>query len=171
MATEKQAGAGLPDIDELRRLAEAATPGQWRVGSASFRCKLDHNGELHGKGQCKYTFDGWHDDYTSKHRIGQYREFTPDEEHTSYREIAGNFDYDIGGIIKPEDAEFIAACDPPTILALLDRLTSLESELEAAKAERDRLAGENERLRQSLREQVQGNHANIIKQMTVDLPD
>ena len=94
-----------PDVAELRRLAEAATPGPW--STAAFQLVID---------------------------------------------VARRIDVGMCG--HRDDAAFIAAANPATVLALLDDADALRAELahmtearDNARAERDALAAKVERVR------------------------
>lgn len=105
---------------------QKATPGPWRVGGPSFRCVLVHgaNGR-HGQGNCRYTFSGWFD---NDHEISADRGYTAsNEQGDTSSMIAGTYDYDTGGILVREDAEFIAAArsDVPSLIAEVRRLHEL----------------------------------------------
>lgn len=92
----------------LRTLAEAATPGPWADKGVSRSCMLDHK---HAAGKCIYdnvTF--YEDDHVITQAVAPFTE------------VAGNYDYEEGGIIKRADQLYIAACSPDVVLALLDAL-------------------------------------------------
>lgn len=117
---------------EWKRIAEAATPGPWKAGSPTFRCKIkQHEGNHPGGSACIYEFDGWYTDGS-------------DDEHTFNREIykdkpmsvqgdteliAGSWDYDYGGVRHRNDSIYIATFDPPTVLRLLRDVERLEKAL------------------------------------------
>lgn len=113
------------DIEGLAALEKAATPGKWRQGYVFFSCKLDHGTapdgrkELHGRGKCKYTFDEWADD--AIHIINHDPGYTANDEQTPDSGVAGNYDYEQGGIIRKEDSDLICAMRN----ALPDLLTEL----------------------------------------------
>ncbi len=150
----KQADQIMSDHAELRRLAEAATPGPWTLYVPE-----DYQGpdELPGYGvEC------------AEGRAIVWGALEP--------ETGCQFD---------RDAEFIAAANPNTILALLDEIDRLSDELsactehpggcgywrEAAKRraeERDRLRAQNDALRGALhavQAEVDGN----LRPLTRDL--
>jgi hypothetical protein len=109
--------------EELRAALAGASPGPWRAGGPTFRCVLDHGpGGRHGAGVCRYTFDGWADDYGEVSRdIG----YTPESVSTDRPPVvAGTWDYEEGGVKEPADAAFIAAARNalPHLLAERDAL-------------------------------------------------
>jgi hypothetical protein len=91
----------------LRALAEAATPGPWRMGTPGSRCKLPHF--PHGRGECAYTFDGYDDDPTS---ISMDVDYGSDDIVVNNGLVAGQWDYEEGGIVHAADAAYIAAVRP-----------------------------------------------------------
>jgi hypothetical protein len=112
------------DLGDLRAKAMAATPGPWRIGTPGSRCKLDHF--PHGRGECRYTFDGYSDDVTS---ISRSVEYGPDDVVVDDGLIAGRWDYEEGGIAHEADAAYIAAANPQVVLALIARVEELEARL------------------------------------------
>lgn len=90
------------DTKELRRVAEAATPGPWRMVPDE-RTYRDLNGHPTGN------------EYIAGYDV-----------HSDAREIIG-----CEGInpAQETDAAFIAAANPATVLALLDRVERLEHTL------------------------------------------
>ena len=87
--------------DELRKLAEAATPGPWDLGT---------------KPQGKYTSGT-----IKKNGV----------EIAVTWAAAWNDDYDTGSLPYKENAAFIAAANPKTVLELLDEIAELEGEIES----------------------------------------
>jgi hypothetical protein len=110
------------DTVKLRELCERATPGPWRKGSPTIKCILPHF--PHGQGQCEYGHHGW-DDYREVH---QDRPYTGQDDAEAGL-IAGQWDYEEGGIRKDEDAAFIAAARTalPECLDLIEYLRAVES--------------------------------------------
>lgn len=101
----------------LEHIASRGTPGPWRVGNPSFSCTMDH---VHGKGDCSYEFRGWMEgEYWNKYI---YRD-KPMATNADEELVAGKWDYEEGGIVKPADAELIVALinNLPQILAALRR--------------------------------------------------
>lgn len=110
----------LEAIENRERLA---TAGPWRCGNPEFSCILDHGtrslaGLLthppYAKG-CIYQFSGWRENTNEIHVDRDYSQVSysgdvPRELHQVYSEnrIAGTWDYDLGGIEKPKDVDFIA---------------------------------------------------------------
>ena len=92
--------------DELRKLAEAATPGPWHAYPADHQRAHD-------------------DDLLPIFVIG------PERFHTVAQVRPGNSDDDLPAQTEP-NAKLIAACDPTTIIALLDERDRLLSALEQA---------------------------------------
>jgi hypothetical protein len=113
----------------IREAAERATPGPWRYGYPRFTCKLQHSGPHHpGPPECRYTFDGWEDGCGRS----VYRDQEPSSSDDDSSLIAGQWDYDIGGIRHDVDAAYIAAADPTTVLALLAERDRLQRERDDA---------------------------------------
>ena len=85
------------NLTELRKVAEAATPGVWKLWGMSVMADQDGTSNV---------------------------DTAVSVAHTLYRDEHG----------KPRtwDAQHIATFDPPTVLALLDRVAELESQLRAA---------------------------------------
>lgn len=91
---------------ELKRLAEAATPGPWFVGNWFGRCLIDHK---HNVRDCRYTYDSAAEDYRP--------EGTGISSRTPGRGVVRS-GYD-GAEIDESDARFIAAANPAAVLDLL----------------------------------------------------
>ncbi len=95
----------MTDTTKLRELAQKATPGPWET------CYCDE---------------------------GEYEiidtEFDEDDCHTGYN-IVTNSDDGTGPKMKECDANFIAAANPATVLALLDELQSMREDLNDARSE------------------------------------
>ncbi len=135
-------------IAEIRERESKATKGPWRLGSPSFRCKL--NCRPHGQGKCAYTFDGW-TDYAGQISADN-GPMLADEEVM----IAGTWDYEYGGIKRDEDRVFIAHAreDIPFLLGELDRVEaerdSMERRARAFQAGSINIQAENAKLRGAL---------------------
>lgn len=108
---------------ELRKLAEAATPGVWVCDQPSSYdlaypaddcpCLWDDSGEYEYVGELA---DGGHVHLHHKiHRIFAGGEY-----------VAGNYDYVDGGIVTRADRDYIIAAQPATVLTLLDELATAE---------------------------------------------
>jgi hypothetical protein len=95
--------------DKLRTLALAATPGEWEMASDLPAYAI-------------YTENGW--------RVVQ----TPNQNN---RKQWGTSN-DTHGIGRFSDAAYIAAANPATLLALLDRIDELDGELAASKVDAER---------------------------------
>lgn len=114
MSDEQVRPATDAELEEIRARAAGATPGPWRAGSLAGQCHLDH---AHGRGGCDYRA-AWHDDTGDV-----YRYAVEDGDPLGGRQdadlVAGMWDYDQGGVRRPEDARFIAAAraDVPALLA------------------------------------------------------
>ena len=89
------------DLAELRRIAEAATPGPWGAVIAKYGSEVG--------------------EYTGAHIPGVAEVFIT--EHDGDRPP-----------LEESDAEHIAAFDPPTALALIDRIEALEAERDGYRA-------------------------------------
>jgi hypothetical protein len=107
-------------IEDIQARVDVATAGPWRKGWPSFYCTLDHQ---HGGRKCVYQFHGWNE---NEHEI--FQDGLADGDVGSGVKIAGNYDYEEGGIVKSDDADFIAHAreDMPWLLA---RVRSLEASL------------------------------------------
>lgn len=82
------------------------TPGPWVQGVGMFSCNDDHGGESHGKGKCRYLFRGYapRDNEITRSGLIELESVAEDEQR-----VAGNYDYEQGGIINAEDAAGIVA--------------------------------------------------------------
>jgi hypothetical protein len=119
--------------ETLRRLAEQATKGPWVqgwwTGQAESMCDCSRKGKLIAKvPQTQYPGSGpFHVHET---------DFIEDEHAlssaTPMDRVAGNYDYEEGGIINAHDAAYIAAANPAVVLALLDALDAREREVAEA---------------------------------------
>ena len=111
------------ELAAIAERADKATSGPWRLGSPFFQCLLNHGDEYHGKGKCRYTFQGWNDDnYYEIYRDIGYTEQTEDK--GTEPPICGTWNFEEGGVKREEDARFIAAArqDIPALLAENRRL-------------------------------------------------
>jgi hypothetical protein len=90
---------GKKDLNELRKIAEAATQGEWTA-------RLHADPELDP--DCKWTSIGSLDGM-----------------------VAGEIYGEMGSKQDSVNADYIATFDPPTVLALLDRIRELEGERDA----------------------------------------
>lgn len=102
--------------DELRKAAEAATPGPWRTGWAFRACAQggDHHPRNH---RCKYVVNWVVDEHP--HEISNEQG----------EPICGNYDYEEGGVVHPEDARYIATASPDVVLSLLAEIDQLKAAL------------------------------------------
>lgn len=121
------------DLDRLRRLAEGATPGPWEVGNRYLIAGCIYDGGT----RCGYCSPDnpliWEGrrDINGEMMKAHVHTGEPYSYHTIVTfdaatgeavTIAGNYDYEDGGIISLPDADFIAACSPETILGLLNMI-------------------------------------------------
>ena len=95
---------------ELRRLAEAATQGEWSYGDWSGQCHLKH---YHGNGNCKY-------EYTL--HVGRGTNLVLKNEPITL--VTSTDEY---CALSKENAAYIAAFNPAQVIALLDRIKELET--------------------------------------------
>ena len=75
-----------------------------------------------------------------------------------HAQIAGNYDYEEGGIVNPQDAAYIAAASPDVVLALITKIEVLECALKDADthiAEQALLHGHVQSLRDALEEMTE----------------
>jgi len=106
------------EMQELKRLAESATPGEWRIGRVYRKCSRDHGspfGGGHGGPDCVYEEFG--------------RDTVYDAEGTSLyadsgAEVVGGCPD--GASISEPNARYIAAANPAVVLALIARIEDLE---------------------------------------------
>ena len=99
---------------ELRRLAQAATPGPWFAGAWSGQCHINHGGIHPGPPGCKY-------DYVKTEAYGFVSADAPGMSVVSETKN--------GTQMAARDKGFIAAANPAAVLALLDRIEALEKEV------------------------------------------
>ena len=119
-------------LQEIRERVERATPGPWVPGQPLFRCVLDHGKSGHGGRACRYTFGGtW---YGEDHLITSAPGLGPNSTEKSAVDVAGNYDYEAGGIVNPNAVPFIAHArqDIPDLLADRDALVQRIKRLETA---------------------------------------
>ena len=96
------------DLPALRETANAATPGPWSWGEES---------------------EGWGDCGPNLETVERGPVYS-DGSQGSLSTVVGSWGYDANGIsVEDNDARHIAAFDPPTTLALLDRLEAAEAKL------------------------------------------
>ena len=107
------------DLAAIERRCTAATPGPWRVGALFAQCLRQHE---HRRGDCDFRHY-WTDDGTEIH-FGPSRDGLPYDGDTGDSMVAGQWDYEEGGVRRVEDAQFIAAArqDVPALVAEVRRL-------------------------------------------------
>ena len=141
-----------PDVAELRRLAENATPGPWTF-EASQRFEVPIEREL-----CRCSGVGDEYEFVSETADGHVHLWH--ESHIIYageNVVAGNYDCEDGGILERRDRDYIAAASPATVLGLLDRLAHMTEARDNARAEVKRLTA----LVEAVREYAAARQANI----------
>jgi hypothetical protein len=109
-------------LDDLLALAEKATPGPWGLGwwTGQEPNNRYHNCDSMG------ALVGWLTggaDGKSRYHVHE-RDLIEDEHAISrmvepFTRIAGNYDYEVGGIVEPDDARYIAAVHPEVVKALV----------------------------------------------------
>ena len=105
------------DLTQLRAVAEAATPGPWTLeydNADDWEAGIndgDYPYALQGPRNCSY--DNWADKRLVKDELNRVSEISQ---------------------MVDEDAKFIAAFDPPTILALLVRVERAEQQVARVRA-------------------------------------
>ena len=110
----------MSKIDELKKLAEAATPGEWRWADWTI---FEKDREAQRKKEPYWTMvDG--------HRVnlcaGDFGRKTMDPEYVIHGE--GHEEWSISG--EPADMDYIAAANPQTILKLLKEREMLRDALD-----------------------------------------
>lgn len=113
-------GGAEMNVDEkkLRELAEGATPGPWKQGMVSGRCRKPSHGKSHhpgplGKDPCVYAYTISNaDDYECRH-VSIEPNIT----------LIGSDES--GPVLSESNAAFIAAVNPQTVIALLDEIERL----------------------------------------------
>ena len=118
-----------PDVAELRRLAENATPGPWTF-EAPQRFEVPIEREL-----C--CCSGVGDEYELVSETADGHVHLWHESHIIYageNVVAGNYDYEDGGILERRDRDYIAAASPDVVLGLLDRLAHMTEARDNARA-------------------------------------
>jgi len=116
-----------PDLAELRRLAEAATPGPWAwSGSVKYGMYLAH--WRPGWGQCTVM------DFVRHGMSGAQPRFADERSHMGHKAVdiaVREVPYrdDVVALDHP-DARWLAAASPDVVLALLDRIEALEAAAE-----------------------------------------
>ena len=108
-----------PDLTELRRLAEAATPGPWVAATGAALIADAGDDATH------VWYRRWRDERFLS--IGKVLDNELDQ-------------------TTPEDADYIAAANPAVVLALLDAADALRAELAHMREARDNARAEAERL-------------------------
>ena len=98
--TRKEPEMTDQDLEELKQIAQNATPGQWTTGSTDFTGEFDYT--VYGVKPIAPT------------------DWAPDN--------SPAFAYCEG--MDAQDATYVAAFDPPTVLALIDRIEKLEATIQ-----------------------------------------
>ena len=114
-------------LQELRRIAEAATPGPWEWREREHNERIRKRGQPWSRRQFIYCLQGPPlSDVAPEHR----------DEFDYHTVMSLRWDDRIeatpltGVVPTPADAEFIATFDPPTVVALLDEIERLRRERE-----------------------------------------
>lgn len=107
----------MSDLEELKRLAQAATPGGWHVGRVYRKCSRDHGKGTSGHGgpDCVYEEFG--------------RDTVYDAEGTSIYADSGEgvvSGCPDGASISEPNARYMAAANPAAVLALIERVAEAE---------------------------------------------
>jgi len=126
------------DLNELEARAKAATQGEWVVGNNWNRAGVTPI--LFGDGKCFYCQKEGSPN-PEREELGVingkrmlmhwHRRATPiNPEHVietadGYHQITGNYEYEEGGVVRAEDAAYIAAASPQVVLALIEQIRSL----------------------------------------------
>lgn len=139
-------GAAPLDLDAIRAREAAATPGPWVAGDVFGHASVIFNrfGKIVGAGHVDATrcalcplgepvWTGRRDINGEDMPAHRHRERHPSHpEHlissaATGRLVAGNFNYETGGIIQPADTTFVehARTDIPELLAEVDRLNAV----------------------------------------------
>lgn len=111
------------ELAAMRERCEKATAGPWVDGYVSGICRKEHGpdekGPWHGNGFCKHEYEV--SESGDAHHLASK---------SANIQVAGNFDYECGGIIHPEDHDFIkhARTDLPRLLAEVERLRGVADE-------------------------------------------
>jgi len=143
------------DLNEIKERAEAASPGPWEAGDVWYvagvifdderqrvgpgkkatRCAMCHLGAPVASG--RWDINGT--------RMQAHRHHTDDPYAPEHRissadggVVAGNYDYEAGGILRPEDTAFIVAArqDVPALVAEVERLREQVTAMTVAASER-----------------------------------
>lgn len=112
------------DLDELERLAKAATDGPWIMQEDCGNCKGRHIVESRVEsemGEYGSILSSWHPEV-----VGCCLE--------------GGLGPNVDRWVAPADAAFIAAANPQTVLALIARLRALSAAVPTISEEREELA-------------------------------
>lgn len=126
------------ELDRLERLARAATPGPWEQGDVWGWAGVMP--ERFGDGRCTLCERNGEPVWTGKTDINgtrmlahRHRQVDPwGTDHLISAEdsvVAGNYDYDAGGIVRVEDCAYITAVSPDVVLGLIERVRALEGAL------------------------------------------
>jgi hypothetical protein len=121
------------DLEAIKARVGAATPGPWLDGDAWLVAGV--LAERFGEGRCAYcnlgeaAWKGRAD--VNGTRMLAHRHLAPEPYAAGHRissadggMVAGNYDYETGGIVNPADQEFIRHCrsDVPALIAEVERL-------------------------------------------------
>lgn len=113
------------DLDELRKIAEAATPGSWTVFD------MDEAGKMKSE-PMNEPGQGWYWVWAEE-RLPYYGGILePEKHHPDCGSSIGvaTISDNSGGLQELADATHVATFDPPTVLALLDLVAELEAKIE-----------------------------------------
>jgi len=109
----------MTTLSELKELCEKATRGSWAAGRWSGICYEEHS---HGGGHCNYQYKLIRDSDISHHSIVL--------ENEPIYLVKTTEEY---GAMSNNNAKFIAATDPETVLKLIETIEKQREALELAK--------------------------------------
>jgi hypothetical protein len=106
-------------INEIKARLRVATPGPWVRCDVGGQCYINEAGHRHGAGKCDYRQTIHEHDHDIYAGIVETGAFCDDA-----IMVCGNYDYEAGGVVRKEDADFIvhAREDVPYLLDLLSEL-------------------------------------------------
>lgn len=123
---------GLRPLAELRAIAEKASPGPWSCDSERSEGSYGHGDDV------REGFDAYVVYSASSERFGKALAIC-DTLNSDVAEVHEEFDEDgfrAWDEVGRRNMEFIAAFDPPTVLALLARIEELKTALREAHGDR-----------------------------------
>lgn len=119
------------DLDAVEALARNATPGPWAAVHDHHTCYLDDEADCEHSDSPITKRIEWHEGVDGALHDAVHHTHASYDSHWIDPDVAGNYDYEDGGIIHTVDAEYIAAANPSAVLTLIADLRRAQETIDA----------------------------------------